>query len=174
MGLTLLLGGARSGKSALALRRAAETGAPVVFIATAEALDAEMEARIARHRAERDPSWTTIEAPLDLQGALADAPAGACVLVDCLSFWLANLLQSGELGEGEILARAAAAATLACRREGSTIAVSNEVGMGIVPEYELGRRYRDLLGRVNATWAERAEEALLVVAGRRLRLEAVQ
>jgi len=173
MSLTLLLGGARSGKSSLALRRAGAVGAPVVFIATAEALDVEMEARIARHRAERDPSWTTIEAPLDPQRALAGAPAHACVLIDCLSFWAANLLQSG-LGEGEILGRAAAAATLARHRHGPTIAVSNEVGLGIVPEYELGRRYRDLLGRVNAAWAERAEEALLVVAGRTLRLEATR
>jgi adenosyl cobinamide kinase/adenosyl cobinamide phosphate guanylyltransferase len=169
--LTLLLGGARSGKSALALRRARGVGAPVVFIATAEALDVEMEARIVRHRAERDLAWTTIEAPLDLQRALTDAQAQACVIVDCLSFWLANLLQSG-LGEEEILGRTVAAATVACRRDGPTIAVSNEVGMGVVPEYELGRRYRDLLGRANATWAEQAEEALLVVAGRTLTLEA--
>jgi adenosylcobinamide kinase/adenosylcobinamide-phosphate guanylyltransferase len=171
MGLTLLLGGARSGKSALALQRAGAAGAPVVFIATAEALDTEMEVRIARHRAERDPSWTTIEAPLDPQRALADAEPRACVVVDCLSLWVANLLQSG-LGEDEVLERAAAAATAASHREGPTIAVSNEVGMGVVPEYELGRRYRDLLGRVNSAWAERAEEALLVVAGRTLRLEA--
>lgn len=171
MGLTLLLGGARSGKSALALRRAGAVGAPVVFIATAEALDAEMEARIARHRAERDPSWTTIEAPLDPQRALAEAPAQACAVIDCLSFWVANLLQGG-LDEDEILGRVVAAAALARHRDGPTIAVSNEVGMGVVPEYELGRRYRDLLGRTNAAWAERAEEALLVVAGRALRLEA--
>ncbi|HEU4905298.1 MAG TPA: bifunctional adenosylcobinamide kinase/adenosylcobinamide-phosphate guanylyltransferase [Solirubrobacterales bacterium] len=173
MGLTLLLGGARSGKSALALRRAAAASGPVVFIATGEALDAEMEARIARHRAERDPAWTTVEAPLDLHGTLAQAPARACVLVDCLSFWVANLLRSG-LGEAEILERTAAAAALARRRVGATIAVSNEVGMGVIPEYELGRRYRDLLGWVNAAWAERAEEALLVVAGRTLRLEAAR
>jgi adenosylcobinamide kinase/adenosylcobinamide-phosphate guanylyltransferase len=171
MGLTLLLGGARSGKSTLALRRAGAAGAPVVFVATAEVLDAEMEARVARHRAERDPSWTTIEEPLDLHGALVDARARDCVVVDCLSFWVANLLQSG-VGEEEILGRASAAAALVSDREGPTIAVSNEVGMGVVPEYELGRRYRDLLGQVNAAWAERAEEALLVVAGRTLRLEA--
>lgn len=173
MGLTLLLGGARSGKSSLALRQAEAADAPVVFIATAEGLDAEMEARIARHRAERDPAWTTIEAPLEPERALADAPAQACVLLDCLSFWVANLLQSG-LDEEEIVGRGAAAAALASRREGATIAVSNEVGMGVVPEYELGRSYRDLLGRVNAAWAERAEEALLVVAGRTLRLEAAR
>lgn len=173
MGLTLLLGGARSGKSALALRRAASAGAPVLFIATAEALDAEMEARIARHRAERDPGWTTVESPLDPRSALAAAPAHACVLLDCLSLWVANLMQSG-LDEDEILSRAVAAAKLAARRAGPTIAVSNEVGMGVVPEFELGRHYRDLLGWVNAAWAERAEEALLVVAGRTLKLEAAR
>jgi adenosylcobinamide kinase / adenosylcobinamide-phosphate guanylyltransferase len=171
MGLTLLLGGARSGKSALALRRAEAAGGPVLFIATAEALDAEMEVRIARHRAERDPAWTTIEAPLDLQGVLAEAPPRACVVVDCLSLLVANLMQSGH-GEDEILGRLTAAAGLAGDRDGPTIAVSNEVGMGVVPEYELGRRYRDLLGRANAAWAEQAREALLVVAGRTLALEA--
>jgi adenosylcobinamide kinase/adenosylcobinamide-phosphate guanylyltransferase len=171
MGLTLLLGGARSGKSALGLRRAEAAGAPVVFIATAEPLDAEMEGRIARHRAERDPSWRTIEEPLDLEGALRQAPAAACIVVDCLSFWVANLLASG-LDENEILERAVAAAAFVRDRGGPTVAISNEVGMGVVPEYELGRRYRDLLGWVNAAWAERAEQALLVVAGRTLKLEA--
>ncbi|HYP54913.1 MAG TPA: bifunctional adenosylcobinamide kinase/adenosylcobinamide-phosphate guanylyltransferase [Solirubrobacterales bacterium] len=171
MALTVLLGGARSGKSALALRRAARAGAPVVFVATGEARDEEMEARIARHRAERDPSWTTVEAPLDLAGALAAAPPEACVIVDCLSLWVANLVQRG-LGEAEVAEAAKEAAALAAGRPGATIAVSNEVGMGVVPEIELGRRYRDILGRVHAAWAARAEEALLVVAGRTLALGA--
>ena len=170
MALVLLLGGARSGKSTLALRRADATGAAVVFVATAEALDAEMEVRIARHRAERDPGWTTIEAPLDPARALAEAPRQACVVLDCLSLWVANLIQGG-LGEEEVVGRSAAAAALAAGRAGETIVVSNEVGMGVVPEFELGRRYRDLLGRVNATWVERSEQALLVVAGRALVLE---
>lgn len=173
MALTVLLGGARSGKSALALRRAEATGAPVVFVATAEALDAEMEERIARHRAERNPAWTTVEEPLEMARAIAEAPARACVVLDCLSLWVANLVQAG-LGEEEIAVRAAEAAGLAAGRAGPALAVSNEVGMGVVPEYELGRRYRDLLGRVNAVWAERAEEALLVVAGRTLALGAVE
>jgi len=170
MGLTLLLGGARSGKSALALRRARGTGRSLVFVATASAGDTEMAARIERHRKERvGTPWTTVEAPLDLRGALEEAPAGACVVVDCLSLWVANLLQSGE-GEEEIAALAAKAGRLASSRPAPTIAVSNEVGMGVVPAYELGRRYRDALGRVNTLWAELAGEAALVVAGRPLRL----
>jgi adenosylcobinamide kinase/adenosylcobinamide-phosphate guanylyltransferase len=170
MALTLLLGGARSGKSSLAVRRARRAGGPVVFVATGEALDDEMAERIARHRAERDAGWTTVEEPLDLAGALRDVPAGACAIVDCLSLWVANLIEH-DLGEDELTARAAAAADLAAARAGVTIAVSNEVGMGVVPVYELGRRYRDVLGRVNAIWADRAAEAALVVAGRSLSLE---
>jgi adenosyl cobinamide kinase/adenosyl cobinamide phosphate guanylyltransferase len=169
MALTLLLGGARSGKSALAVRRARSLDAPVVFIATAEAGDEEMAERIARHRAERDAVWSTVEAPLAPAAALEEAPAEACVIVDCLSLWVANLLERG-LGEDEIVELGAEAAGLAAGRAGPTIAVSNEVGMGVVPEYELGRRYRDALGRVNAIWAERAGAALLVVAGQVLAL----
>jgi adenosylcobinamide kinase / adenosylcobinamide-phosphate guanylyltransferase len=173
MPLTLLLGGARSGKSSLALTRARALAVPVVFIATAEMLDAEMEERVARHRAERDPDWTTVEEPLDLDRALAEAPAEACAIVDCLSLWVANLVQQ-DLAEEEVLSRSQRAAGVAAARPGPTIAVSNEVGMGIVPEHPLGRRYRDALGRVNATWAAAADEALLVVAGRTLNLGAAR
>jgi adenosylcobinamide kinase/adenosylcobinamide-phosphate guanylyltransferase len=169
MALTLLLGGARSGKSALAVRRARAFAVPVVFVATAETLDGEMEERIARHQAERDEGWETLEAPTDLAGALGAVPTPACAIVDCLSLWVANLIQRDQ-AEGEVLRLAAEAADLAAARSGPTIAVSNEVGMGVVPEYELGRRYRDALGRVNAIWAERAAEAHLVVAGRTLAL----
>jgi len=165
MTLTLLLGGARAGKSALALRRAAASGRPVVFIATAQARDAEMAERIARHREERDPGWSTVEEPGDLAGALAAARAEACVVVDCLTLWVANLL---DRDDEEIARLAAWAAELAAGRAGPTIAVSNEVGMGVVPASAVGRRYRDVLGRVNAIWAERAEAAALVVAGRPL------
>jgi adenosyl cobinamide kinase/adenosyl cobinamide phosphate guanylyltransferase len=171
MGLILLLGGARSGKSTLAVRRAERAGAPVVFVATAEAGDAEMAERIARHRGERDPSWRTVEAPLALADELTSAPPSACVVLDCLTLWVANLLGAG-LAQAEALRRAEEAAVLAAGREGTTIAVTNEVGMGLVPADELGRRYRDLLGRVNAAWAARAEEALLVVAGRTMTLGA--
>lgn len=168
MSLTLLIGGARAGKSSLALRRAAASGLPVVFIATAEARDAEMAERIAAHREERDPRWSTVEEPGDLAGALAAAPAASCVIVDCLTLWVANLLVRSD---AEIARAAAEAAEVAARREGPTIAVSNEVGMGVVPASALGRRYRDVLGRVNAIWAERAEAAALVIAGRPLWLE---
>jgi adenosylcobinamide kinase / adenosylcobinamide-phosphate guanylyltransferase len=171
MTLTVLLGGARSGKSALAVRRAGALGTPVVFVATAEALDDEMTERVERHRAERPAGWSTIEAPVDLAAALGQVPAEACAVVDCLSLWVANLVLLGR-DEDELMELASEAAELAAIRPGSTIAVSNEVGMGVVPEYELGRRYRDALGRVNAIWAKRAAEAFLVVAGRTLALEA--
>ena len=167
MTLTLLLGGARSGKSTLALRRARATGRPVVFVATGQAHDAEMAERIERHRAERDPSWETVEAPLDLAGALAAVDRDACAVVDCLTLWVANMMERSD-DEPAVLGAAGEAARLAARRPGPTVAVSNEVGMGVVPASALGRRYRDVLGRVNATWAGEAEEAALVVAGRPL------
>ena len=163
----LLLGGARSGKSRLAVRLATETGAPVVFLATGEAGDDEMADRIARHRAERPADWTTIEEPVALREAVAAAPPDAALVVDCLSLWVANLLESRPAAEIE--AEAAAAAALAAGRT-KTIAVSNEVGLGVVPATPLGRAYRDVLGRVNAIWAEAADEAYFVVAGRVLRL----
>ncbi|HST69543.1 MAG TPA: bifunctional adenosylcobinamide kinase/adenosylcobinamide-phosphate guanylyltransferase [Solirubrobacterales bacterium] len=173
MPLTLLLGGARSGKSSLAVARARALAVPVVFLATAEALDAEMEERVSRHRVERDPAWVTVEEPLDLERALAAVPAEGCAIVDCLSLWVANLVQQ-DLGEEEVVGRSRRAAEAAGSRPGATIAVSNEVGMGVVPEFELGRRYRDALGRVNAAWAAAADEALLVVAGRTLELGAAR
>jgi len=163
--LVLYLGGARSGKSRLALARAAAAGKPVVFVATGEALDDEMAERIARHREERPSGWATFEEPLELGRALEQAPAAATVVVDCLSLWVANVF---ERSPAEQLADAAAG--LAAARPGLTVAVSNEVGLGIVPDNELARRYRDVLGRVNATWAAAADEAYLVVAGRSLRL----
>lgn len=173
MPLTVLLGGARSGKSSLAVARARALDVPVVFIATAETLDAEMEERVARHRAERDPAWSTVEEPLHPERALAEVPAEACAILDCLSLWVANLVQR-DVPEEEIVRRSRQAAADAATRPGLTIAVSNEVGMGVVPEHPLGRRYRDALGRVNAAWASEAQEALLVVAGRILELEAVR
>lgn len=170
MSLVVLLGGARSGKSALAVRLASRQQGPVVFLATGEARDAEMRDRIARHRAERPGDWTTVEAPVELAAALRDAPADACVLVDCLSLWLANLLEQGRDAEAcERVARHAA--EVAAARAAPTIAVSNEVGLGIVPATPLGRSYRDLLGTVNRIWVEASARAALVVAGRPLRLD---
>jgi adenosylcobinamide kinase / adenosylcobinamide-phosphate guanylyltransferase len=170
MALTFLLGGARSGKSALAVRTASSWSGPVVFVATGTAGDEEMAERIRRHRAERPPGWTTVEEPVQLHEVLRRVPIDACLLVDCLSLWVANLLEAGwqdDAVEEEATAVAAAAAS----RAALTLVVSNEVGLGIVPETPLGRRYRDVLGRVNAVFAEAASEPLLVVAGRKVRME---
>jgi adenosylcobinamide kinase/adenosylcobinamide-phosphate guanylyltransferase len=154
MTLVVLVGGARSGKSALAVERAKAEGAPVTFIATGEAGDDEMAERIARHKAERPSSWTTIEEPVELHHALTSVTAGDTVIVDCLSLLVANG------GDGAV----------AAPRDGLTIAVTNEVGLGIVPDNALARAYRDTLGRVNAAWVAAADEAYFVVAGRMLRL----
>jgi adenosyl cobinamide kinase/adenosyl cobinamide phosphate guanylyltransferase len=168
--LVVLLGGARSGKSALAVERGREWDGPVTLIATGEAVDDEMAERIRRHRAERPAAWSTIEEPLDLAGALAQVDEGSAALIDCLSFWVANLLGRGD-GDEAVEDQARAVAERAAARGALTVAVSNEVGLGVVPGTPLGRRYRDVLGRVNATWAAAADEALFVVAGRALRLE---
>jgi adenosylcobinamide kinase/adenosylcobinamide-phosphate guanylyltransferase len=169
MTLVLLTGGARSGKSALAVALGERHGGDVVFLATAEQGDAEMAARIGRHRAERPKGWTTVEEPLALEEAIAGVDPSACLLVDCLSLWAANLLA---IADGEAVVRAAAAsAAAAAARPGATVAVTNEVGLGVVPTSALGRAYRDVLGRVNAIWAEQADESYLVVAGRVLALQ---
>jgi adenosylcobinamide kinase/adenosylcobinamide-phosphate guanylyltransferase len=168
--MVLLLGGARSGKSAMALRLALASAAPVTYLATAESLDDEMSARIAAHRAERPADWSTLEATLELEAALAVPAADETIVLDCLTMWVSNLLGAG-LEDEEVLRRADRAATLAARRSGSTIVVSNEVGWGIVPANPLARRYRDLLGRVNTSFAAVAERCLLVVAGRVLELQ---
>jgi adenosylcobinamide kinase/adenosylcobinamide-phosphate guanylyltransferase len=169
MSLTFVTGGARSGKSAYALRLAAAAGSPVTMIATAEARDAEMRERIDAHRRERPASWRTVEEPLDLAGALRRLPDGEFAVVDCLSLWVSNLLERADGADVEALA--AEAAALAAGHAGECVAVSNEVGMGIVPDNALARSYRDVLGRVNAIWAEAADEAVLAISGRVLRLE---
>jgi len=169
MSLVLLLGGARSGKSQHASRLAAASGLPVTFVATAEARDAEMAERIARHRRERPADWLVVEEAVDVRGAIARARPDAALVIDCLSLWVANLVERGSTDE-EIEAEAAAAAAAGAARHAPSIAVSNEVGLGIVPVSELGRRYRDVLGRVNAVWAAAAGEAYLVVAVRLLPL----
>jgi adenosylcobinamide kinase/adenosylcobinamide-phosphate guanylyltransferase len=165
MTLVLLIGGARSGKSRLALERADQEARPVCFIATGQALDAEMTDRIERHRAERPAAWTTVEEPVELERALAGAPEDSTAIVDCLSLWVANVFESRPVEE-----LSAAAAHVAGTRPGLTIAVTNEVGLGIVPDNALARAYRDALGRVNAQWAAAADEVHLVVAGRTLAL----
>ena len=169
MGLLVLLGGARSGKSVLAVRLALESGSPVTFVATGEAGDEEMAARIEAHRAERPDGWETVEEPYALERALAAVPDDRVVVVDCLSLWVSNALGRGDDGSA-IGEAAAAAARAAARRRPLTIVVSNEVGLGVVPVTPLGRLYRDLLGSVNRTFVEASAEAAFVVAGRALSL----
>jgi adenosylcobinamide kinase/adenosylcobinamide-phosphate guanylyltransferase len=165
--LTLILGGARSGKSRHAEALAAGRPAPRVYIATAEALDDEMADRIAAHRLRRDPAWQTVEASLDLIGALGAAPDGATVLVDCLTLWLSNLMLAGRdvEAEGWHLAEALG------RPRGAWFVVSNEVGLGIVPDNALARRFRDAAGALNQMVAGRAGTVLFMVAGLPMRVK---
>lgn len=161
---TLILGGARSGKSALAERLAAATEHPVAYIATAQAHDEEMAARIAHHRARRPAHWQSVEEPLALADALrAHARPGSCVLVDCLTLWLSNLLGADDPArfarEREALLEALP--TL----PGQVLLVSNEVGLGVVPMGELSRRFVDEAGRLHQALATRCERVLFVAAG---------
>ncbi len=165
--LTLLLGGARSGKSSLAVEMARRHAGPVTVVATAEPFDDDLRVRIERHRDER-PGWPTVEAPVELAEAVRGAAAGGLVVVDCLTVWLANLFARG------VADRAAAAAGVVAAlraRAGDTVVVSNEVGLGLHPETPLGREYRDELGRLNQAVAEVADRSLLLVAGRALTLD---
>jgi adenosyl cobinamide kinase/adenosyl cobinamide phosphate guanylyltransferase len=166
-GLVLLLGGARSGKSALAVRWGRAHAGPVSFVATAEAGDDEMRERIARHRAERPGGWDTIEEPLEIAGALRSADPRALVIVDCLTLWLANVL---DRRDADILAMVGDFTAAARGRHAPTVVVSNEVGWGVVPADPATRRYRDLLGEINTRVADAAARALLMVAGHALPL----
>lgn len=166
MAMTLLLGGAASGKSRTAATLATEAGGPVTVIATAEALDDEMAARIERHRRERPPDWTVLEEPLRLEGAIEGVRG--LVIVDCLTLWVSNLQGAG-VGDDEIASRAEAAAKACAARDEPTIVISNEVGSGIVPVSPVARRYRDVLGGVNRVFAAQASTVALMVAGRALR-----
>jgi len=165
----LLLGGAKSGKSRAALRLAKRLGGErVAFVATARATDAEMAERIARHRAERPAAWRTVEAPRGFAQAVAEASEPVVVL-DCVSVGLANALV--EEGEKAALEELETLLKVAQKREKTLILVSNEVGMGVVPPSELGRRYRDLLGIANQRLAAVADAAFLLVAGEAVRLK---
>ena len=162
MSTVLVLGGARSGKSALAERLTRAGGAMPLYIATAQAWDDEMRARIAEHRAQRDGlGWTTVEAPLALADALAAAPAGQPVLIDCLTLWLTNLM----LGEHPVDQATAALLETLTARPGLTVLVANEVGLGIVPDNALARRFRDLAGRLNQQIATQADTVVFTAAG---------
>jgi adenosylcobinamide kinase / adenosylcobinamide-phosphate guanylyltransferase len=184
--LILILGGARSGKSTFAERLAARSGKTVAFIATATASDNEMRERIVRHRASRPSEWHTIEEPLDLVGAVQQAYKLADVaLLDCVTLWLGNMLlqepeqrESADQGKEELPIMSglsderstqqieALLAVVQCAEAGKTfIVVSNEVGLGIVPAYPLGRVYRDTLGYINQLFAQVADRVYLMVAG---------
>ncbi|MCL2429923.1 MAG: bifunctional adenosylcobinamide kinase/adenosylcobinamide-phosphate guanylyltransferase [Alphaproteobacteria bacterium] len=158
--LTVVLGGARSGKSRYAERLIAAVPPPWVYVATAEAGDAEMAERIALHRQRRGKDWQTVDAPHDLAAALG-AAADAPVLVDCLTLWLSNRMLAGADLEVET---ARLEAALAGRRQ-PVVVVSNEVGSGIVPDNALARRFRDLQGCLNQRLAARAGRVILMVAG---------
>jgi adenosylcobinamide kinase/adenosylcobinamide-phosphate guanylyltransferase len=165
MAFILLLGGARSGKSALATELAKAGGSPVTVVATAQALDPEMSARIEQHRAARPSAWTTVEEPLALLQAVERVPERDLLVIDCLTLWVSNLMGQGE-AEPSIVAAATQTATALARRPTGAVVVSNEVGLGIIPTNPLARAYRDILGRVNAVFAAQAARAVLMVAGR--------
>jgi len=169
MALTLLTGPVASGKSRLAQELASGWQGTVEVIVTAEALDDEMRARIERHRASRPDGWRVNEEPLDLSGALGALAADAFAIVDCLTLWTSNRLGAGD-DPGHVVELAVSAADVAAARSAPTVVVTNEVGWGIVPVNDLARLYRDALGRVNAVFADRAQRAWLVVAGRAMPL----
>jgi adenosylcobinamide kinase / adenosylcobinamide-phosphate guanylyltransferase len=165
----LVLGGARSGKSAFAERLAGECGEPVLYVASAIAGDDEMAERIALHRAQRPPAWRTLEIPVDLaQRVSSELGDAATVLVEDLTLLLANLLAEDESGaEGRALAEVNALLAFSTH----VVLVSNEVGMGVVPPYPLGRFFRDALGRLNQATAAACGEVYLLVAGLPLHLK---
>jgi adenosylcobinamide kinase/adenosylcobinamide-phosphate guanylyltransferase len=171
--LILVLGGARSGKSTFAQRRAGELGGEeVLFVATASAGDEEMRQRIEKHRRERPAGWQTLEAPRGVGRAIvAHGGTAKVVLVDCLTLLVANRLGDAEENpfapdvEADVAAEVQELAACAGRLAGDLIVVSNEVGMGLVPPYPMGRAYRDLLGQANQALAEKADEVYLLVAG---------
>jgi adenosylcobinamide kinase / adenosylcobinamide-phosphate guanylyltransferase len=177
--LTLILGGARSGKSRYA-QSLCQSSSQVVYIATAradeQASDQEMRERIARHRTDRPVGWQTIEEPLDLSRAIRAAPVEAILLIDCITLWISNLMwelreQPYAAQEEEILTRVddlAASTRQRAERSsaaGEVIVVSNEVGSGLVPEHQLGRAFRDLQGFANQRLAQAADRVILIVAG---------
>jgi len=165
----LILGGARSGKSRHAQRLAEDSRLAVTVIATGQARDAEMAARIARHQADRPGHWDTVEQPLYLAEALQQtAGAGQCVLVDCLTLWLLNLLEAGET----VFARERAALlTLLPTLAGEILLVSNEIGLGVIPMGELSRRFVDEAGWLNQDIARLAESVTFIAAGLPLALK---
>jgi adenosylcobinamide kinase / adenosylcobinamide-phosphate guanylyltransferase len=164
----LVLGGARSGKSRFAQARAEALPGDLLYLATAQALDEEMEDRIARHRDDRGPRWSTLDVPLDLPAAiLANAAPGRVLLIDCLTLWTSNLM----FAERDLDAETEALASAVAQANGPVILVANEVGLGIVPDNALARRFRDAAGRLNQAVAAVADEVQFVAAGLPLKLK---
>jgi adenosyl cobinamide kinase/adenosyl cobinamide phosphate guanylyltransferase len=161
--ITLLIGGVRSGKSALAVDIGRRHTGDVWFIATAEPFDDDMRSRIDQHRHDR-PDWPTVETSVDLGAAIATAPGGPLLIVDCLTVWVGNELHHNGSLDADAVSRALVS------RQGPSVVVTNEVGLGVHPETELGRAYRDELGRVNQVIAAVATTTLLMAAGKALRL----
>lgn len=160
--ITLVLGGARSGKSAHGESLLENSPARLIYLATAQTLDGEMEERVARHRARRGERWITVEEPLDLAGALSRwAVPGHAVLVDCLTLWLTNLM----LAETDIDAHIARMTALLPTLPAPVVLIANEVGLGIVPEHRLGRDFRDRAGALNQCLAKLASRVVFVAAG---------
>lgn len=169
--IILITGGCRSGKSRHALRLAETAGSKRLFIATAPILDAEMEQRIVHHREERrGRGWVTIEEPLDLCGALRQGAGYDAVLCDCLTLWVSNLMyaasQRGEiLREEHIVQHCREVGVALCGTDALVVFVTNEVGMGIVPENAISRQFRDLTGRCNQEIAAAANHVILMISG---------
>lgn len=163
----LITGGARSGKSALAERMTLSLGPHALYIATAEAWDEEMAARIARHRARRGPEWKTLAEPLDLARALEGSDGGPPRLVDCITLWLSNLMHAGRDWEAQV----GRLAELIPRLAAPVVFVTNEVGSGIVPDNALARAYRDAAGLTNQRLAEACDELWLCVSGHPLKVK---
>lgn len=162
MGLTFVLGGARSGKTSLTLREAlARPATRRIMIATAEALDGEMAERIARHQAERGADWITVEAPRRLADAVADLAQGDVAVIDCLTLWITNLL----MDEADVGAAVAELITALAASPAELIVISNEVGQGIVPDNALARRFRDESGWAHQAMAAAAARVVFVIAG---------
>jgi len=167
MTIILITGGARSGKSVRAEARAKGFAGRPVYIATAEALDAEMRERIAGHRARRGGEWIEHETPLGLVGALKATDGGGARLVDCLTLWLSNLMHA----ERDWSTETAELAAVLQAQNSPVVLVSNEVGLGIVPDNALARRFRDAAGLMNQTIAQAADEVEFIVAGLPVRVK---
>lgn len=166
--MIFLTGGARSGKSRMAVEALHTWPGEVTYIATARETDQEMSDRIAAHRRGRPGAWGLIEESEDLLGALHATPGSSAVIIDCLTLWVAALMETRS--DAEILSLSDSVSETVALRETPAIVVSNEVGSGVVPTSPMGRRFRDLQGNVNQSWCERAEGSYLVVAGRTLPL----